>query len=375
MLERDSGEGYWLPVDAEEDSQANWVLVHTVTSTLRAMSAKHVLVVADSCYSGTLTRDAPLTLATGADRLAELERMAAKRARKALTSGGLEPVFDGGGDGHSVFTRALLETLRANQDMLDGYEVYRSLRQTVVLNADQTPEYGDIRVAGDEGGEFVFVPVDLRQAPSDEAASAEALPDSTKAALDIAFWESIKDSDNAAAFQAYLEQFPAGTFASLAKLKLAELSSGEEVAALSAPEPEPYHGKLQAQVTLRCQPSADACMAIFGEKDGLILSFEGPLRVHQGEVVEASRVVSVPEAKMKVFITEGTVDSQRFTLRGTVIGKVTTDGTSLEPRQFDASGKMTEGRFTGSFLTEKPGAAGTPSSSSCACNHCPEHGL
>ena len=137
----------------------------------------------------------------------------------------------------------------------------------------------------------------------------------------------------------------------------AELSSGEEVAALSAPEPEPYHGKLQAQVTLRCQPSADACMAIFGEKDGLILSFEGPLRVHQGEVVEASRVVSVPEAKMKVFITEGTVDSQRFTLRGTIIGKVTTDGTSLEPRQFDASGEMTEGRFTGSFLTAKTGGS------------------
>jgi len=35
--------------------------------------------------------------------------------------------------------------------------MFERVRQTVVLNADQTPEYSDIRKAGHEGGDFLFV--------------------------------------------------------------------------------------------------------------------------------------------------------------------------------------------------------------------------
>jgi hypothetical protein len=34
---------------------------------------------------------------------------------------------------------------------------FEQVRQNVVLNADQTPEYSDIRRAGHEGGDFLFV--------------------------------------------------------------------------------------------------------------------------------------------------------------------------------------------------------------------------
>jgi hypothetical protein len=40
------------------------------------MVAKHVLVISDSCYSGTLTRNAPVKIKTGGDRLLELQRLA-----------------------------------------------------------------------------------------------------------------------------------------------------------------------------------------------------------------------------------------------------------------------------------------------------------
>jgi hypothetical protein len=33
----------------------------------------------------------------------------------------------------------------------------RNVRHKVVLNAEQTPEYSDIRLAGHEGGDFLFV--------------------------------------------------------------------------------------------------------------------------------------------------------------------------------------------------------------------------
>lgn len=159
FLDRQSDEGFWLPADAEESSQVQWVPVSTVTRLLRASTAKHALVIADSCYSGTLTRDAGVGLKTGAGRAALIARLSGKRARKAMTSGGLEPVNDGGGDGHSVFTRALLRALTENREVLDGDALFRAVRRNVVLNAAQTPEYSDIRLAGDEGGDFLFVPM------------------------------------------------------------------------------------------------------------------------------------------------------------------------------------------------------------------------
>ena len=165
ILDRESAEGFWLPANAEADSQVEWVPVSTVTRTLRASSAKHVLVIADSCYSGTLTRAAPAALQTGAERHGELERLSRKRARKALTSGGLEPVYDGGGDGHSVFTRALLEVLRQNREIIDGYQLYAKLRPGVIKNSKQTPAYATVRFAGDEGGDFLLVPTHPAPAP------------------------------------------------------------------------------------------------------------------------------------------------------------------------------------------------------------------
>ena len=235
VLDAATDEGFWLPVDAEEDSQANWLAVPTVTRTLRAIAAKHVLVVADSCYSGTLTREAPAALATARDRLTELHRLAAKRARKALTSGGFEPVYDGGGDGHSVFTRALLEALRENQEVLDGYQLYTKLRHQVVLNAEQTPRYADVRLAGDEGGDFLFVPVSasVRATPEEAPAPASSLEFDARQ-LELVFWDSIKDSAAPADFEAYLAQFPDGTYAVLARNRLQRLREG----AAEPPPPE-----------------------------------------------------------------------------------------------------------------------------------------
>ena len=74
-----------------------------------------------------------------------------------MTSGGLEPVLDGGGGGHSVFANAFLQVLRENPVVLLGQQVFSQLRTRVVVNADQTPEFSDVRKAGHDGGDFIFV--------------------------------------------------------------------------------------------------------------------------------------------------------------------------------------------------------------------------
>jgi len=153
-----TGRGYWLPIDAEANSNANWISTIDLADDLRAIDANHVLVVADSCYSGTLTRDIPKLMPHVADQRAWLVRMYSKRSRTALTSGGLEPVLDGGGSGHSLFAKALLDALSDNTEAMDGQSLFAAVRRPVVLNADQTPSYADIRQAGHDGGDFILVP-------------------------------------------------------------------------------------------------------------------------------------------------------------------------------------------------------------------------
>lgn len=149
-------ERYWLPIDAASDNPVNWVSNASLTATIRAMNAKHVLVVADSCFSGKLTRG--ISVQIRADDY--LTRMAGKRARTVVTSGGLEPVLDAGGtDGHSISASAFLEALNENESVIDMSQMFGFIRRLVAPAADQIPEYGDIRRAGHDGGDVLFVRV------------------------------------------------------------------------------------------------------------------------------------------------------------------------------------------------------------------------
>jgi hypothetical protein len=152
-LDGDSDRGFWLPVDAEANRRANWLSNSDLADVARATRAKHVLVVADSCYAGTLTR----SLSVQMTALDDMSRLAQKRARTALVSGGMEPVEDSGGGGHSVFARAFIDSLLANTDVTDMSRMFSAMRRQVILGAPQTPQYGDIRQTGHEGGDFIFV--------------------------------------------------------------------------------------------------------------------------------------------------------------------------------------------------------------------------
>ena len=157
--------GHWLPVDAEPNSTANWISNIAITDVLNAMTVQQLLVVADSCYAGTLTRSSLGRLEGGlseSERLRLLSVMARQRSRMVMTSGGVEPVLDSAGGGHSAFAQAFLGVLRANVGVLPGQEVFGHLRLRVASVADrvemrQVPEYAPIKFAGHESGDFVFV--------------------------------------------------------------------------------------------------------------------------------------------------------------------------------------------------------------------------
>lgn len=153
-LDRDADQGYWLPINSERENQVEWISNSSVTSALRALKAKHVMVVADSCYSGKLTRGLHITQRTP-NYLARISR---KKARVVLSSGGLEPVMDSGGIGnHSVFASAFISALNENDTILDGTSLFTKIREKVGWNADQVPEYANIHKAGHDGGDFIFI--------------------------------------------------------------------------------------------------------------------------------------------------------------------------------------------------------------------------
>ena len=154
-LDREVDRGYWLPIDAEPKRRRDWVSNATITDTLKALSAKHVMVVADSCYSGTLVRGVEMSARTRSGDY--WKQMATKWARVAITSGGLEPVADAGGGGHSPFAKAFIDALGENAAVMDGTQLFSQMRRPVMVNARQTPQYADVREAGHDGGDFLFV--------------------------------------------------------------------------------------------------------------------------------------------------------------------------------------------------------------------------
>jgi len=152
-FDKEADRGYWLPVEAKDTTKANWISNIDITDTLKAIRAKHVLIVADSCYSGTLTRSINIKL-RGSDYLS---RISQKKSRTVLTAGGLEPVIDSGGGRHSVFAKAFLDILKENTGIMDGTLLFSKIRRPVMVNSPQTPQYSDIRYAGHDGGDFLFV--------------------------------------------------------------------------------------------------------------------------------------------------------------------------------------------------------------------------
>ncbi len=156
------GNGHWLGIDSSASPDASWIGNNQVSDFISEMNAKHVLVVADSCYSGTLSGAAirPIPLEVDDQDLLFISRV---RARTVLTSGGLQPVLDDGGEGNSIFGGAFIRAISSNADVMEGYRLFETVEREVetrsrLAQLRQSPEYTAMKYAGHEGSEFFFLP-------------------------------------------------------------------------------------------------------------------------------------------------------------------------------------------------------------------------
>ncbi len=152
---------YWIPYDADTDSDTNYIEAKSiVTTNLKRIAARQILIVADSCYAGTLSRSTDVRLQTDqSNRAAYLAKLSNRPSRVLIASGGNEPVSDRGGGGHSVFARALLDGLSQHRERVFSAEelFVGDIRERVGGSASQLPEYKIIRDSGHEGGDFIFM--------------------------------------------------------------------------------------------------------------------------------------------------------------------------------------------------------------------------
>ena len=163
----DQPKGYWLPTDAERTNTANWIPNSAITDMIESMAAKHVLVVADSCYSGTMTRSSLARVTPEMSpklRTKHIQILAKRPARIVITSGGLKPIVDSTGDGkHSLFARAFLKALDENEDVIEVWNMYQNIQVGMQqiggqMGIVQQPGYAPIKHAGHGGGMFFFAP-------------------------------------------------------------------------------------------------------------------------------------------------------------------------------------------------------------------------
>ena len=156
-FKKDLNKGFWVPIDAASNSTADFISNNDLQTYLGGIKSKHTLLVADACFSGDLFRGSTVSVPFENSEKYYTE-VHGRASRQAFTSGGIEPVMDGGKNGHSVFAYYLLKSLNENDSKyFDASQLYDKIKIPVVNNSDQTPKLAPLKDTGDEGGQFIFI--------------------------------------------------------------------------------------------------------------------------------------------------------------------------------------------------------------------------
>ena len=159
-LDKGSNTGFWIPVDGGMDlyQQANWLPNSQIRGFISNLKARHVALLADSCFSGEILNPTRGIAPTITEEY--FKNAYARVCRQVLTSGASESVPD-----ESPFTRQLKLALEGNTAAyLDPLMLYSQIRLGV---KGTTPLFGDLKDSGhQEGASFILF---LRQPTGTES--------------------------------------------------------------------------------------------------------------------------------------------------------------------------------------------------------------
>jgi peptidoglycan hydrolase-like protein with peptidoglycan-binding domain len=219
-----NGTNYLLPVDADLKSEMDVKLGAAINVDLTLEQtmgdAKVKLVFLDACRdnpfaakirSAKATRSA--NVATG---LAEMK--SGEGTLLAFATGPGQTALDGEAGTNSPFTRALLANIAQ-----PGVEIQQAMTKVRAQVNDETAKgqlpWGHTNLIG-------AVYLNPSKAVASDAPNTPAPTTTAASEVELEFWRSIKDSNKIEELNAYLSNYPSGTFKSIALSRIASLQDG-----------------------------------------------------------------------------------------------------------------------------------------------------
>ena len=270
-----SGENFLIPIGSaiqdEFEVAIEGVSVNEFLQTMQRSSSRINIVILDACRNNPYGSD-KRSLARG---LARVNAPSGTFVAYATSPG--EIALDGD-TGHSPYTRALSEAIVKPGQPLE--QVFKDARRLVLkATGEQQVPWETSSITG----QFYFTP----PAEKEPQIATTPAPQPT-VSLELAYWNTIKDSGDPDQFAAYIQQYPNGTFTALARIKRARLLEEPqvetEVAALpsktddqplkptgsepgnKAPEPEAAEQDQQALLTDTDEDRSEQSKAISVEE-------------------------------------------------------------------------------------------------------------
>ena len=146
--------GYWQLADSDAKKPESWLSNADISRMVSRISASQVALISDSCYSGSLVNETRIRATPGKIDPVELLQ---RKSVVVMSSGGNEPVFDNGKQGHSPFAWNLMNALQKVSSWQAGGQVFERVRFAVAREPPQRPQYGASSVAGHQpGGDYLF---------------------------------------------------------------------------------------------------------------------------------------------------------------------------------------------------------------------------
>ncbi len=202
------GENYLPAVDAdisaEEDVQNQSISVKQIMTVLDISKTRLNLVFLDACRNNPYSRG----FRSAEGGLAKVTAPSGTLISYATRPGSVAADGDGR---NGLYTSKLLKQLGSSQ------QIELSLKAVVSEVKAASKGKQEPWMEGSIEGEFCFAGCGLNSVPVREEAVSPALDPAT---IELSFWDSIKDSNNPKDFRAYLEQYPKGKFASIARNRL-----------------------------------------------------------------------------------------------------------------------------------------------------------
>lgn len=206
------GENYLPAVDAEisseEDVPQQSLNVNSVLTTMEDSKAGVNLVLLDACRNNPFAR----SFRSAASGLARIQAPSGTLIHYATRPGS---VAEDGNGANGTYTEALLTQIEEK-----GVPIEQALKRVTVRVKNATKGKQEPWMEGSLTGDFYFIiqgptQITVQQAPQDG---------------DSAAWQAAQTANTAAAYQAYLTEYPKGLYAAAARVKLASLTQDQSAA-------------------------------------------------------------------------------------------------------------------------------------------------